>query len=135
MKLIGELAVGRTRGQVIDQAVAKLKESEGSDRLSELLEGLGWVKSTVREMADEVSETLELVRSMPDPVVASVGQPSNPLAIPGVVQGVQNLPARPFRETGSQRAARERQERQDRARGQDSVDDLSFDRSDQLPHE
>lgn len=124
IKTIGELAVGRSRGQVIDQAVRLLQEAEGGDRLAELVEGMTSVRATLGGMADEVSETLELVRSMPEPVIAGQVQGGDLSSIPGVVRGAQNLPRR---ESGNERAVRLEAERQGRARARSSIgDDPSF---------
>lgn len=111
-----------SKGQVIDAGVAALVDIEKAELPQKAYERAGRIEIMVEEI-------LDLVRSVPEPVVP-LSEPSNPIAISGVGRGVQNLPGQPVRETSSQRAERERRERQQRARSLDSVDDFSIDRGD-----
>lgn len=71
-------------------------------------------------MTDKLDELLEIAQTVPQ----------QPASVPGVQMGAGSL--RPRRETGTERAERERLERQQRAESLDSVSDPSIDRSDEF---
>jgi hypothetical protein len=81
------------------------------------------------EVVDRAVEALAVVQSFGvealRPSQPEAQETAGPATIPGIRKGL------PPRESGAERAARERRERQDRARNLDSTDDESFDRSDE----
>jgi hypothetical protein len=124
--LIEKLAVGRSKGQVVDEAVAALANPVDMVKVLN-----GWFQETwgrFDALPEEVGEVLRVVvaelKSQRAPSAAQAGN-TNPASIPGVHRGL------PPRESGAERVARERRERQERARNLDSTDDESFDRSDE----
>lgn len=121
LEAIRGLATGKSQGQVVDEAIAAW---QGGDRHGE-------VGRWFRETWTRLDEILETVQSVPFEDVSGVVESHrvvNPTTIPGVSVGMPAV--RPVRESGCERAARERRERQERARGLDSVDDESIIRDD-----
>lgn len=104
-----ELAVEKSQGRVVDEAVALLAEGKPKFDAGEIVEKLDSLSRVVNEeLVEQVAETLELVSS-----------------IPGVARGAQNL--QPRRESGHDRVLRENREREARARARSSIgDDPSF---------
>lgn len=133
---------GRTLNDALTDYRASLDGPDVPGPLAELRERIdrvgGQLSAQIEDLPDDdrIADVMRTVIAEVKAQRAGAAQvPSgsvsgDPGSIPGVVRGVQNLPARPVRESGNQRAERERGERQQRARDLDSVDDISIDRGD-----
>jgi hypothetical protein len=89
----------------------------------------------LREQYGSVNKALTIVLPIIGEVIPEVVDEvpaADPVAISGVVRGAQNLLVRPARESSFERGAREKREREDRARSRSSVgDDPDMDFSDE----
>lgn len=117
----------------IDEDVA----SETRDpRIDEILEHVRSIAGVMpRGTLPDCEQSEMILESVMDRKIAerqatrAAGQTFDPRTVPGVQTGAGNL--RPRRETGNERAERERRERQERTAALDPVQDESIDRSDE----